>query len=161
MVLELLFNPFAVKKNPWEMFAAGLLYSLVALGLSYLVFKEAAGLLTVFLIVLATSPMLYTTIKNEEELDLKYDTEWLLLKEHTKVLIFLIFLFLGITVALVLAYTLLPDTMVNTIFTLQQQAISNVNSNIEETITGNVTKLDIFSSILFNNLKVLFFCLLF
>ena len=161
MVLESLFNPFSVKKKPWEMFAAGLIYSFVALGLSYLVFREAAGLLTVFLIVLAASPILYSTVKNEEELDLQYDKEWLLLKEHTKVLIFLMFLFLGITVAFVLSYILLPDQVVNSVFSLQQQAILNVNNNIQEGITGNVTKLDIFSSILFNNLKVLFFCLVF
>jgi len=69
MVLESLFNPFAVKKRPWEMFIAGFIYSIVGLTLSYLVFREVSGLLTVFLIVLATLPLLYVTIKNEEEID--------------------------------------------------------------------------------------------
>ena len=95
MVLESLFNPFAVKKRPWEMFVAGFLYSIVGLTLSYLVFREVSGLLTVFLIVLATLPLLYVTIKNEEEIDLKYTGEWKILKEHSKVLVFLIFLFLN------------------------------------------------------------------
>ena len=161
MVLEGLFNPFTVKKKPWEMFLAGVIYTYVALGLSYMVFSESAGLLMVFLIVLATSPMLYFTIKNEEELDLKYDHEWVLLKEHTKVLIFLMFLFLGILVAMVSAYVFLPDSVVNVVFSLQQQAISHVNANVQQGITGNVTKLDLFSSILFNNMKVLFFCIIF
>lgn len=161
MVLEGLFNPFTVKKKPWEMFLAGVIYTYVALGLSYMVFSESAGLLMVFLIVLATSPMLYFTIKNEEELDLKYDQEWVLLKEHTKVLIFLMFLFLGILVAMVSAYVFLPDSVVNVVFSLQQQAISHVNANVQQGITGNVTKLDLFSSILFNNMKVLFFCIIF
>jgi uncharacterized membrane protein SpoIIM required for sporulation len=157
MVLESLFNPFTVKKKPWEMFLAGILYSVVGLTLSYYVFREVSGLLTVFLIVMASLPLVYTTIKNEEELDLKSDKEWKLLKEHTKVLIFLMFLFLGITTALTFAYVFLPAETVDTVFSLQQQAILNVNSNVQ----GNVTQIGLFSKIFVNNLKVLFFCVIF
>jgi uncharacterized membrane protein SpoIIM required for sporulation len=157
VVLESLFNPFTVKKKPWEMFLAGFIYSIIGLALSYFVFKEMSGMLTVFLIVLATLPMLYTTIKNEEELDLKYDTEWKILKEHSKVIIFLLFLFLGITVALTLAYIILPSEVVNTIFTVQKQAIINVNNHVQ----GDITQLSLFTKIFFNNLKVFFFCIIF
>lgn len=157
MVLESLFNPFQVKKKPWEMFLAGFIYSLVGLMLSYLVFKESAGLLTVFLIVMATLPLFYTAITNEEELDLGTDKEWFILKEHTKVLAFLIFLFLGITMALALSYVFLPSGMVSTIFGTQQQAIVNVNNNVQ----GQITQFGLFNRILMNNLKVLFFCIIF
>ncbi|MBT3465495.1 stage II sporulation protein M [archaeon] len=157
MVLESLFNPFAVKKRPWEMFVAGFLYSIVGLTLSYLVFREVSGLLTVFLIVLATLPLLYVTIKNEEEIDLKYTGEWKLLKEHSKVLVFLIFLFLGITAALTLAYVFLPAEMSSTIFTLQEKAIVNTNNNVQ----GNITQLGLLTRIFLNNIKVLFFCIIF
>jgi uncharacterized membrane protein SpoIIM required for sporulation len=157
MVLESLFNPFIVKKKPWEMFIAGFMYSLVGLTLSYLVFKDAASLLMVFLIVLGTLPMLYTTIKNEEELDLKYDKEFKLLKEHTKVIIFLIFLFLGISVALAIAYIFLPAEMVGSVFSLQEQAIINVNNNVQ----GNITHFGLLTKVFVNNIKVLFFCIIF
>jgi len=136
---------------------AGFLYSIVGLLLSYLVFREIAGILMVFLIVMATIPILYTTIKNEEELDLKYDQEWVLLKEHTKVLIFLMFLFLGITFALVLSYVFLPEAMVHSIFFLQEKAILNVNNNVQ----GGAVQFNFFVKIFINNLKVLFFCLIF
>jgi len=163
MVLESLFNPFIIKKKPWEMFFAGMIFTFVSLLLSFFVFKESAGLLTIFLIVLSTVPILYTTIKNEEELDLKLDQEWTLLKEHTKVLIFLMCLFLGIVVAMTLSYVFMPESIVNSVFGMQQQAISNVNNNIHGAVilTGNVTKFDLFGKILFNNMKVLFFCLIF
>jgi uncharacterized membrane protein SpoIIM required for sporulation len=157
MVLESLFNPFVVKKKPWEMFIAGFIYSLVGLTLSYLVFREVSGLLTVFLIVMATLPMLYTTIKNEEEIDLKYDTEWKLLKEHSKVLIFLVFLFLGITSALALAYVFLPSETSTVIFSLQEKAIVNTNNNVQ----GGITHFGLLTKIFLNNLKVLFFCITF
>src|SRR3989338_2844364 len=167
MVLESLFNPFVVKKRPWEMFFAGFLYTLVGLFLSYLVFSDAAGLLTVFLIVLATVPLIYSTIKNEEELDLKYDREIVLLKEHTKVLIYFMMLFLGITLALTLSYIFLPEPIVKSVFGLQEAAILSVNQNVHANppvtgnLTGHITKLDLFGRIFFNNMKVLFFCLVF
>lgn len=157
MVLESLFNPFQVKKKPWEMFLAGFIYSIIGLILSYFVFKEAAGLLTVFLIVMATLPLFYNTITNEEELDLKSDKEWFLLKEHTKVMIYLIFLFLGITLALTLSYLFLPSEMISVVFGTQQEAIVNVNNNIQ----GQITQFDFFGRVLMNNFKVLFFCIIF
>mgnify|MGYP001590226064 CR=1 FL=1 len=161
MVVELLFNPFIVKKKPWQMFAAGFLYTFVALIISLLVFKEIAGILTIFLIVISCLPLLFTTIKNEEELDMKSTKEWILLKEHTKVLLFLIALFLGITFALTLIYLFFPQSLVDNIFKLQMEAIGRVNSTVQADVTGNITKLDIFVKIIFNNFKVLFFCLIF
>ena len=161
MVLEALFNPFVVKKKPWEMFFAGFLYSVVGLLLSFFVFKEISGILMVFLIVMASLPMLYTTVKNEEELDTKYDQEWFLLREHTKVLLFLVFLFLGITFALAAAYVFLPQSVTSVVFNLQEQAIQNVNSYVQSNITGGVTRLTLFTRIFINNLKVLFFCVVF
>lgn len=161
MVLESLFNPFTARKKPWEMFLAGFLYSFVGVFLGYLVFREVAGILIVFLIVMATLPMLYTTIKSEEKYDLTHKAESRMLKEHGKVIIFLMFLFLGITVALTLAYIFLPENMVASIFGLQERAIRNVNEVIQERITGGVAQFDLFVKIVMNNLKVLFFCLLF
>lgn len=161
MVLESLFNPFVVKRKPWEMFFAGFIYSVVGLFLAYFVFREIAGILMIFLIVMATIPLFYITIKNEEELDLKINKEWVLLKEHTKVLLYLIFLFLGITAALVLSYLVLPSEMTSTIFTLQEKAISNVNQNLQGHLTGGIAQFDFLIRIFMNNLKVLFFCLIF
>ncbi len=165
MVLELLFNPFSLKKKPWQMFMVGFFNSIIALILSYVVFKDAAGLLSVFLIVMSTLPLFYVTIKREEELDFKYP-ESRLLKEHGKVLIFFLFLFFGIMTAMVLAYVFLPQQMVNSVFNLQQAAITNVNNVIQNSpssaaVTGNMTSMGLFLRILINNFKVLFFCLIF
>src|SRR3989338_6365873 len=135
MVLESLFNPFVVKKKPWEMFLVGGVYTLVSLPLAYFVFRDAAGLLAVFLIVIAALPMFYITIKNEEAIDIKYHREWFILKEHGRVLSFLMFFFGGVTVALAATYILLPSTVVDNIFGLQQQAIIGVNNVVQGKIT--------------------------
>jgi uncharacterized membrane protein SpoIIM required for sporulation len=161
MVLELLFNPFSVKKKPWQMFLAGFLYSIIGLGLSFFVFREIAGILMVFLITISTLPLVYTTIKNEEELDMRYDQEWKLLKEHTKVLIFLMFMFFGITSALVVSYVFLPSNVVDSVFSLQEEAILSVNNDVQGKFLGSLTRFTIFSRIFLNNMKVLFFCLVF
>lgn len=157
MVLESLLNPLSLKKRPWEMFLAGFFYSIISLVLSYMVFREIAGVLTVFLIVLSVIPMLFTAVTQEENLDLEYKGEWKILKEHSKVIFFMIFLFLGVTFALVLSYVLLPQPVVDSFFGLQKNAITNVNNYLQ----GNTTKMDIFVRIFTNNLKVLFFCLIF
>ena len=162
MVLERMFNPFSVKQKPLQMFLAGFCFSLIALFLSYFVFKSAAGLLMVFLIVIASLPMVYNTIKNEEELELKFDKEIYLLKEHTKVLLFFLSLFFGITTALSLAYVFLPQEMVSSVFSLQQAAITDVNNNVQGALVGAaIDKGAVFGKIFFNNFKVLFFCLVF
>jgi len=160
MVLESLFNPFVVKKKPFQMFWAGFLYSVIGMMLSYFVFQEIAGILTVFLIVIGSLPLLYTTIKNEEELDLKYK-EIVLLREHTKVLVFLMFLFLGITSALTIAYVFLPIEITGTLFNIQEQAILNVNSAIQARLTGYTIGGGLFVKIFLNNIKVMFFCIIF
>ncbi len=139
------------------MFFAGFFYSIVGLILSYFVFKEISGILMVFLIVIATLPVMYTIIKNEEELDLKYSEESKLLKEHTKVLLFMIFLFFGITAALVLSYIFLPQHIVDIIFSLQKKAILGVNTSVQ----GGAVQFNFLVKILLNNLKVLFFCIVF
>lgn len=167
MVLEYIFNPFVLKKKPWEMFIVGFAYSIIALFLSYLVFKEVSGLLTVFLVVVAILPTMYITIKSEEELDLKYTGEWKLLQEHAKVIIFMLFMFLGITAAFVTSYVFLPHNIVDSVFDLQQKAIVNVNNYVRGNIVGEgvtaaqASKGGIFVKIFLNNLKVLFFCLIF
>jgi uncharacterized membrane protein SpoIIM required for sporulation len=157
MVLESLVNPFALKKRPWEMFIAGFFYSVIALLLSYIVFKEVSGLLMVFLIIMSTLPVIYTTIKKEEEIDLKYTKEWEIIKEHSRALSFLLFLFLGITTALSLCYVFLPSHITQVVFSIQNKAIYEINTNV----LGHITSFGLFKKIFFNNLKVLFFCLAF
>jgi uncharacterized membrane protein SpoIIM required for sporulation len=66
-------------------------------------------------------------------------------------------LFLGIVVALSVAYVFLPQSITDITFNLQQQAIQKVNMNIQ----GQITHLDLFTRIFANNLKVLFFCIIF
>ncbi len=157
MVLESLLNPFVVKKKPWEMFLVGVLYSFVSLFLAYISFPEHAGLLMVFFIVMSSIPLVYNAIKNEEQLDLEIHNEWILLREHAKLLLFLLHFFVGVVITLAVLYVLLPSSIVDSVFNVQIAAMNGVQNHVQ----GNITSFGLFSNIFFNNLKVLFFCLVF
>jgi len=101
MVLESIINPLKAEKEPWEMLVIGFIYCSVAILLSLWIFEGNASLVMVFLTVLASVPLMYSTIKMEEEKDLKMEEEKALIKEHGKALSFFVFLFLGITTAVV------------------------------------------------------------
>src|SRR3989338_9805513 len=118
MVLESLINPFKAEKKPWEMFFIGFAYSSVAILLSMWIFKQHASLVMVFLTVMACIPLIYSTIKLEEEKDLIIKKEKILLKEHGRALSFFIFLFFGITISFTVWYTFLPQSAAQSLFSI-------------------------------------------
>ena len=158
MVIESLLFPLKAEKKPWEMFFIGFLYSTVAVFLALWIFESQASFIMVFFIVMACIPIVYNTMMLEESKDLKIDNEGALLKEHNKALSFLMFLFLGITLSSVLWYVVLPSSAVGSLFDKQTQTITDINQKI----SGNVVQqFGLFSKILFNNIKVLAFSILF
>jgi uncharacterized membrane protein SpoIIM required for sporulation len=157
MVLESLINPLKAEQIPWRLFFVGFLYSSIGMLLSLWVFKEHASLVMVFLTVFACIPLLYSTMKVEEEKDLKIDCEGNLLKEHSRAISFLVFLFAGMVVAFSLWYILLPASTTQHLFGVQTTMITSLNQKL----TGGAASVSLFSRIFLNNLKVLIFCILF
>ncbi|MFH0875708.1 MAG: stage II sporulation protein M [archaeon] len=158
MVIESLINPFRAEQHPKRMFFIGFLYASVAIFLSLWIFNEQASMVLVFLITMAAVPLIYNTIKYEEKKDLSFLSEKSILKEHGRALSFFLFLFIGITLACAFWYVVLPSEIIGPLFKAQTQTIIQVNSNV----TGfSIGSLGVFTKILFNNLKVLIFCILF
>ncbi|QQG38530.1 MAG: stage II sporulation protein M [Candidatus Woesearchaeota archaeon] len=164
MVLESLVNPKKAEGKPFELFFIGLVYSSVAMFLSLWIFKEQASLVMVFLTVLAAVPLIVSAIKLEEERDIEEEVgEKTLLKEHWRVISFLVFLFLGFVVSYSLWFIFLPPDITQTTFSTQISTIENINSQITaSTVLGGVISpskllLRIFS----NNVKVMVFAFLF
>ncbi len=158
MVLESILNPLKAEKSPWEMFFIGMIYSSVAILMSLWVFKDEASLIMVFLTVMACIPIVYSTMKLEESKDLIILNERALMKEHNKAISFMMFLFFGITVSFVVWYTLLPPDLLEEVFGKQTDTIQAINNQV----SGNVyQQASLFSKILFNNIKVLSFSILF
>jgi len=158
MVLESLLNPLKAEKNPWEMFFLGFAYSSIAILLSLWIFKDQASLIMVFLTVMACVPLVYNTMKLEESKDLEISSERTLLKEHNKAIVFLMFLFFGITLSFVTWYIFLPSDTLNLVFDKQTSTIQSINNQV----SGNAyQQFSTFTRIFLNNIKVLAFATLF
>ncbi|MBR9692065.1 stage II sporulation protein M [Candidatus Woesearchaeota archaeon] len=157
MVLESIFNPLKAEKAPWNMFFIGALYSSAGLFLGNWIFKEYASLIMVFLTTMACIPLLYNTMRLEEKKDTAIEGEKNLLREHSKAILFLMFLFLGIMFSYVLWYVVLPSGFVQNSFKSQTLTIQSINVRI----AGNVIQIRTLTNIMLNNLKVLIFCILF
>ncbi len=157
MVLEWITSPKKAEKRPYIMFFVGILYTSLAILLSQWIFYSEASLVMIFLTVIASMPLIYSTIKLEEKKDTIIQKEIVLLKEHGKALTYFMYLFFGFTVSFAMWYIFLPSASVQNLFSTQTQTYLNINSNI----TGNAAKLGLLGKIFFNNLKVLMFCILF
>ena len=166
MVLESIFNPENAENHPKYIFVFGFLITVVAALLSMWVFKSYATLVFVFLTAVAGIPLIYKTIRLEEKKDLEDHNEVFLLKEHWKALRFFLYFFVGATIAIALLYIVLPGSTVNTLFESQITTLNTINPASETAVTGRVTsgvtnKFSTFQNILFNNLNVTIFCILF
>ncbi|MBN2421303.1 stage II sporulation protein M [Candidatus Woesearchaeota archaeon] len=154
MVLETLITPWKAEKSPWEMFFYGFLYTSIAIFISLWIFRDYAGLVSVFITVMACIPLLYGTFKMEEEKISYFESESSLLKEHGKALSFFAFLFIGMTLAFATWYVVMPVEVSESVFSVQSKTILAINGSA----AGGV---ELFYKIFFNNIKVLTFCLLF
>ena len=157
MVLESLTNPFKARNKPWQLLILGMFYASAGLFLGNWIFREYASLIMVFLTVMACIPLLYNTFKEEEESEILLDEEKMILSQHSKILFFLLFLFVGMVFAFVLWYVVLPASMIQSTFNSQTLTIQSISTRM----TGGYSSINIFTVILLNNLKVLIFCILF
>ena len=158
MVLEALVNPIKAEKKPWEAFLIGIVYASMGVIISLFLFKEFSSIVMITLTTMASMPLVYGTIKLEEKKDLNIRDERILIKEHGKVLLVFVLLFLGFVTAFSLWYIFLPAESAQTLFQSQINTIYQINN---PTI-GNFMKPTLsFATIFLNNLKVLVFCLFF
>lgn len=157
MVLESLIFPKKAERKPGELFFLGALYVSVGILLSLWIFKSEASMVMVLLTVIACIPLLYRTLKREEKKDTFIYEERNLLREHGKALKFLMFLFFGFIVAYSLWFVFLPEDSASNLFRVQIATINQINSKI----IGNTINSNVILQIFFNNLKVLFFSILF
>ncbi len=154
MVLEELVGPKKAEKNLLYALLLGIIYSSVALFLSLWIFGGQATLVMVFLTVIASMPLVHKILVMEEGRNMR---EIFLLKEHGRALSFFIMLFIGFIIGFSFWFIVLPAPTTQQVFSSQLSTISAINSKI----AGNVVMSEYFMPILTNNLKVLFFTLLF
>jgi uncharacterized membrane protein SpoIIM required for sporulation len=158
MVLEGIITVLKAEKKPFELFYIGFAYATIGIFLSLWIFKEYSSMIMVFLTVMASIPLIYAALKQEEEKDIATEDNISLLKEHSRLVAVILFLFLGATIAFGFWYTILPQNLVEILFRTQTQTIAGINNYA----AGNaVQSSTLFKLIILNNIKVMTFCLFF
>jgi uncharacterized membrane protein SpoIIM required for sporulation len=175
-MIEMLMKPKKAERRPWELFFIGMFYASISLLLVAFVFgkdsvlKEGSGLLVVVFTVICCLPFVYYIIKLEEGKDVEINDSGKLIKEHSKALRALMWLFLGFVVAFSFWYIVLPgQASQNFNFQIKTFCMINSPSNynycLEQhgvaALTGKVTGTDAILGIFSNNIYVLIFTILF
>jgi uncharacterized membrane protein SpoIIM required for sporulation len=159
MVLELLVNPKKVTGKPSEMIILGFVYVLISVLVASWMFKSYVSIVMITLTIVASIPLVNQIISLEEKKDLTIHKERRLLKEHSKAIKALLYLFIGYTLAFILLYVFLPSHIIAQMFSAQLETITTIKAT---SVTGNyVSYLETFNTIFLNNLKILIFCIAF
>jgi len=174
----MLINPQKAEKRPWEMFFIGAFYATVSLILTKWIFSgdpvlsKYTGILVVTFCVMFSIPFMYFAIKNEEEKDLKINGLGRLMKEHSKALIYFMFLFFGFIVAFSFWYIVFEDGNQNFRAQIETFCMINKPAHFEECVseygveqtsktTAFLTSKEKIVNIFVNNIYVLIFTLVF
>jgi stage II sporulation protein M len=158
MVFESLLDPIKAEKKPLDNFFLGIFYTSIAILVTLWVFKGQGSLIMVTILVLCSVILMYNVIRLEEQKDKELDKESSILKEHSKAISFFTFLFLGFLVGFALWFTLLPYDQSQSLFSLQLDTISSINSPITGRAVGEISTIN---SIFYSNMGVILFSVLF
>lgn len=142
-----------LKENYYFVLALGFSATLMAIFLAYNVFKLESDIVMILLATLGLAPLMYYTIKIEEEFDMHHKKELKDLKHHFPVFGMYLLLFLGSFLAFLLVYLSFSENIIYSIFDAQINSIGaqlSFNSFFDGVL-----------SIFFNNSKILLLCIVF
>ena len=177
-MLELLINPKKAERRPWDMFFIGAFYATVSLILVKWIFSgdpvlsKYTGILVVTFCVMFSIPFIYFSIKNEEEKDLEERDFMNLMKEHSKAIMYFMFLFMGFVVAFSFWYIVFADGNQNFRAQIETYCMINKPAHFDDCVseygiehvsktTGFLTAKEKIVNIFANNIYVLIFTLFF
>ncbi len=177
-MFEMIINPAKAERRPWEMFFIGAFYATVSLILTEWIFgsdpvlSKYTGILVVTFCVMFSIPFMYLSIKNEEEKDLEEGHFLILMREHGRALLYLMFLFLGFIIAFSFWYIVFTDGNQNFRAQIETYCMINQPSHFDECVekygieytsktTAFLTAQDKIVNIFANNIYVLIFTLVF
>jgi len=177
-MLEMLLNPRRAEKRPIEMLLVGIFYSFMSLLLTNWIFSGAvlskySGIVIVTFTVMFSMPFMFYLLRHEESKEIKDKTKYLgrfkVIKEHSRAILSLLWLFVGFVIAFSLWYVITGYAQ-NFQAQIETYCYINHPSNLElcieeygspRGITGAFSISEKFFTIFFNNIYVLMFTLIF
>ena len=160
MVLEAIVVPESWEQHPRRMLIIGFAYATVGIFMGMWVFGKYASIAGIFLTTIPLVVIMYRAINCEEEKDLRICREYLLIKEHIHILMFFIYLFVGIVLSYTFWFSLMPEDTVNWAYSSQVETIGSIRSQFAASGAA-ASKTQYVGTILSNNIRVLAFCILF
>lgn len=161
MVLELLINPKKMVNRPLRLFAIGAVYSFLSVLLGVWIFNGYASLIMITLTTIAVMPFIHKIFVSEEMKEIKIKGRRKLLKEHSKAISMFVWLFLGFLATFTLLFIFLSGSTLENVFGAQIETITSVEK-VENGATGDfISSFSAIGDVFLNNLKVLFFCVVF
>ena len=154
MVLDSIISYIRAEKRPAEMLPFGFIAGSIAIILAIWVFRSNASFAMVTFTVMAALPLMVHVMKFEKE---NLQKKGWRIQLHGKAVKIFLFLFLGFILAYTFWFLLLPIGPANNLFSLQINAITNINVPTGAVISSQSP----FFHILLNNLRVLGISLLF
>jgi len=159
-LLQILISPKKANRHPFEVAFIGFFYASLSLVFSIWVFPEYSSIVMVFLTVISCLYIVQGSLIIEEVKQNRDKKEEWILREHSKLIILLVSLFLGYLLAFVSWSIILPKETAITAFSMQSDIIESIK-NSRDSITANVINPTDFSIIILNNLRVLLFSFVF
>jgi uncharacterized membrane protein SpoIIM required for sporulation len=153
MVLDRIIGAREVLKDPGKAFMLGIIVSMISLFIAYTVFPESTGLFTVIIITLASLPLMNRVLHYEEYEDEKLMESHTFFQRYGDIIITYVAFFSGMIFAMSLSFVMLPDHIVEDVFSDQIREINIIRGKFE---FGNK-----FVEILANNTSVLTLSFLF
>ena len=167
MVLEALLSWREAEHNSWKLFLLGIVYASVGMLLAHWVFYDYASMVMVFLTVLASAHIMHRLVEVEERIDEKLESETKILWHHTRALKAFMALFFGFVIAYTFWYGVLDSQITHNLFQAQDKTVAYITGKSVTSAALNcapgeaICGLTRFNIIFGNNIKVLFFALLF
>lgn len=157
-MLGVLFSPKKAGRHPLEVLLITATYTVLSFFVALWTFPNYSSVVAVFLAILPCMYVLQRALSQEEEKEWNYKSEKWLLKQHKKLVMLFLWIFLGFLLGFSLIVTLLPEPLIKTGFAAQIEVVQGI---YESSTTGKATDLTGFTTILVNNSKVLWLSLLF
>lgn len=180
--MESFSTPWKGERRPALMIVWGAIYSIVGAMMSLWLFPTyMQSIVMVALVAGAATPLIYNTMKLEEIKDEELSDEPQRLRHHGRAVFMFLMLFVGMTIGMTFMYLILDSNVAVGLFGDQITQYKYINPNQQIAGSDTYQKIDVlnmisgnaasgqsvpsfqslFQRIFYNNLKVLFFCVVF
>lgn len=154
MVLETLLRPESVESKPWEMFFYSVFITSVSLWIAWYAFPASASLVFLFFITLASFPLFYKILADDEKLDeSELPNKMTFYERHKRTIKIFTYFFIGVVAATSLWASIIDAEKFEGMFAEQINTVKAIKGDSWNP-TAHATKGGELVSILFNNVRV-------